>query len=249
MTVQVRGLREGLQSALRLAFPPRCLTCDASVTDDFGLCASCWRETPFISGLVCDLCGSPLPGDDTGRSEHCDDCLTIARPWVKGRAALLYRGNARDLVLSLKHSDRLDLAPSAAKWLYRAAAPLVEPGTVVAPVPLHWLRLLRRKYNQSAELSRPLARLAKADHCPDLLQRIRNTGTQDGRTRDGRFVNTEGAIRVDPRRCAGILGRPVLLVDDVMTSGATFAAAAEACLAAGASLVSVVALARVTKDA
>lgn len=236
-------------AALHLVYPPQCLTCGALVTTDFGLCGACWRQTPFISGLVCDLCGQPLPGEETGQPEQCDDCLTLARPWSRGRAALLYKDNARALVLALKHGDRLDLAPPSAVWMLRAATPILEPGMLVAPVPLHWLRLFRRRYNQSALLSRAIARAAGLDHCPDLLQRRRSTGTQEGRGRDARFANMAGAIALHPKRAGRAEGRHILLVDDVMTSGATLAAAAEACVAGGASAVSVVTLARVAKDA
>ena len=160
-----------MQALLRLIYPSQCLSCDALVESDFGLCGQCWRETPFINGLVCDSCGMPLPGGDPGEVAYCDDCLVIGRPWAQGRAAMLYRDNARDLVLSLKHADRTDLARPAGAWLFRAAAPLLRAGTIVAPVPLHWLRLFRRRYNQSALLSQALARMAGLDHIPDLLTR------------------------------------------------------------------------------
>ena len=238
----------GLQRAIAAIYPPQCLTCDALVASDFGLCPACWRDTPFVSGLVCCKCGSPLAGEE-GQDVLCDDCLAVGRPWSAGRAALLYRDNARRIVLALKHGDRMELARPAAEWLRQAAAPLIRPETVVVPVPLHWWRLIRRKYNQAALLSAALARAAGVAHCPDLLTRRRNTGSQEGRTRDDRFANLRGAFAVAPRRAGRIAGRPVLIVDDVMTSGATFAAAAEACLAAGASHVDVVALARVAKDA
>jgi predicted amidophosphoribosyltransferase len=238
----------GLQAVLRAVYPPQCLTCEAQVGEDFALCPDCWRLTPFIAGLVCDRCGLPLPGADPGHAVHCDDCLRLARPWARGRAAVLYEGNGRKLVLALKHGDRLDLARPAARWMLRAAAALVEPGMLVAPVPLHWVRLFRRRYNQSALLSGALARAAGLDHCPDLLLRARATPTQDGRSREARFENLAGALRMHPRRAALAKGRPVLIVDDVMTSGATLAAAAEACLAAGALSVSVAVLARVAKD-
>lgn len=238
----------GMQAALHLLYPPHCLTCDAVVTTDFGLCGTCWRETAFISGLVCDKCGTPLPGDDIGAAEYCDDCLTLARPWSQGRAALLYKDNARRMVLALKHGDRLDLARPAARWLLRSAMPILQPGMLVAPIPLHWLRLIKRRYNQAALLSGAVAKMAALEHCPDLLIRRRSTGSQEGRDRDGRFANMAGALSVHPRRIGRVEGRHVLLVDDVMTSGATFAAAAEACIAAGASGVSVLALARVAKD-
>ena len=157
----------------------------------------------------------------------------------------MYGDMARKVVLGIKYYDRHDSALPAGRWLARAAAPLIRADTLVAPVPLHWWRLFRRRYNQSALLSAALARTAGLAHCPDLLVRRRNTGTQDGRTREGRFTNLAGAIAACPRRAAMLAGRHVLLVDDVMTSGATLAAASEACFAQGADAVDVVALARV----
>lgn len=237
----------GMQALLHVVYPPQCLTCDERVTSDFGLCGVCWRDTPFVTGLVCDACGTPLPGDDSGDRVHCDDCLATPRPWSRGRAALIYDGNARHMVLALKHGDRLDLARPAAAWLLAAAAPIIQPGMLVTPVPLHWFRLVRRKYNQAAVLSRAVADAVGLEHCPDLLIRPRRTGTQDDRTREDRIRNMTGAIRPHPRRAGRILGRHVLIVDDVMTSGATLMAATEACLGAGASAVSVLALARVPR--
>ncbi len=238
-----------MQSALHLLFPPQCLGCGAPVASDFGLCATCWRDTPFIAGLACDRCGTPLPGSDDGEDVVCDDCMTIARPWAHGRAAFLYRDMGRRLVLALKHGDRQELAAPAAAWMVRSARQILLPDMLVAPVPLHWSRLLRRRFNQSALLSKEFARLAGLDHCPDLLRRVRRTASQEGRDRDGRFLNIHDAIALHPRRRLRLSGRPVLLIDDVMTSGATLAAATEACLAAGAAQVSVVTLARVAKDA
>ncbi len=238
----------GLQAAIHLIYPSQCLTCDARVTTDFGLCGDCWRETPFLSGLICDKCGTQLQGDDTGVPAFCDDCLMIARPWERGRAALIYKDNARALVLALKHGDRMDLARPAAAWLARAGADIIRRDMLLAPIPLHWMRLLKRRYNQAALLSGRLAKLAHLEHCPDLLLRRRATQAQTG-GRDARFANLVAAIAVNPRHSAQMTGRHILLIDDVMTSGATFAAAADACLAAGAAQVSTLVLARVVKDA
>lgn len=236
-----------VQSAMRLIYPPQCVLCGGRTDAEFALCGACWREARFTGGLVCDRCGVPLPGDDPGEPVHCDDCLVISRPWSRGRAAMLYGETGRRLALALKHGDRLELARPAAEWMARAARPILVPGMLVAPVPLHWLRLFRRRYNQSALLSSRVARLAGLEHCPDLLVRTRGTASQEGRDRDGRFANVAGAIRAHPRRRARLERRHVLLIDDVMTSGATLAAAADACLAAGATEVSVLVLARVAK--
>ncbi len=237
-----------MQALIHALYPPQCMTCKALVATDFGLCGDCWRATPFITGLACRKCGAPLPGDPEDTA-LCDDCLQIARPWEAGRAAMLYQDNARKIVLALKHGDQMEMARPAGDWLARAAQPLLRPGMVVVPVPLHWLRMLRRKYNQSALLSAALARATGLEHCPDALIRQRNTGSQEGRSRDARFASLQGAFAVHPRRGARIAGRPVLLVDDVMTSGATFAAATEGLMAGCAASVSVVSLARVAKQA
>ena len=238
------------QTLLHLVYPPRCLCCGGMVDREFGLCAPCWRDTPFIGGLVCDLCGTPLPGEaDPSGVVHCDDCMTVARPWARGRSALLYRDTARKLVLALKHGDRHDIAPPAAAWMARVAEPVLQADMLLAPVPLHWTRMLKRRFNQSALLSSALARQTGLAHCPDLLERNRRTPSLEGKGKDARFAALDAAIAVKPARRHRLIGRSVLIVDDVMTSGATLAASAEACLAAGAAQVSVVTLARVAKDA
>lgn len=238
----------GLQGALQLLYPPQCISCSEPVQSEFGLCSDCWRETPFISGLVCDQCGIPLPGTDPLERAICDDCMSMARPWDRGRSVFLYRDNGRQLVLALKHGDRMDLARPMASWLTKAAGPILQPDMLVVPIPLHWMRLFRRRFNQAALLSRGVARAAGLEHCPDALVRCRHTGSQDGKTRETRFANLVGAFRVPKGREKRVDGRNILLVDDVMTSGATFAAATEALFSAGARSVSVLGLARVAKD-
>lgn len=238
-----------LQVALQAVYPPQCISCGAGVTSDFGLCGECWRQTAFISGLVCDLCGVPVPGDGADDAAICDDCLTIARPWTRGRSAILYKDNGRRIVLALKHGDRLDLARPASVWMERVAKPLLRPDTLCVPVPLHWFRLFKRRYNQAAVLSAALAKLTHLENCPDGLIRTRSTGSQEGRSRDARFSGVREAFSVPDRQKERIRHRDILLIDDVMTSGATFGAATEALYHAGAASVSVLSLARVAKDA
>jgi ComF family protein len=238
-----------MQSALHLIYPPQCVSCDAPTDTDFALCPDCWRETPFISGLSCDLCGEPLPGEDDGSIVHCDACMTRQRPWARGRSALLYRGNARRMILALKHGDRPELARSFAPWLARAAEDILHDERLIVPIPIHWTRRLKRRYNQSAELSRALSHETGLAHAPQALIRPRRTAMHDGMSAEDRFINMDHAIAPHPKHGAALQGRDVLLLDDVMTSGATFHAAAHAAIGAGAASVKVLSLARVARDA
>lgn len=237
-----------MQTLVHLVFPPRCLNCGGLVETDFGLCSGCWRDTQFISGLVCDSCGKPLPGQ-SDRVEHCDECLAIARPWAQGRAALVYADVGRRLVLGLKHGDRHDIAHPAAQWMARETRPILRPDTLLVPVPLHLHRHLSRRYNQSALLAQALSEQLDCDWCPDALRRQQATPSLDGKSRHERFETLAGRISVPSIRTRLLKDRPVLIVDDVMTTGATLAACTEACLAAGASEVCVSVLARVAQDA
>lgn len=215
------------------------------VESDFGLCGTCWAETPFIGGTICDSCAVPLPGQSDGHRIECDACMATPRPWKQGRAALLYKDRARKLVLALKHGDRTEIAEPAARWMLQAVRDVLTEHTIVVPVPLHRFRLLKRRYNQSALLAHALAKAAGLAHFPDMLLRQRATPSQDGKSADERAENVRDAIITHPRRGHNLIKRPVLLVDDVMTSGATLAEAARACLAAGSGPVCVVVLARV----
>ncbi|WP_371170140.1 double zinc ribbon domain-containing protein [Aliiroseovarius sp. 2305UL8-7] len=234
-----------MQMLLGALYPPQCVSCDAPTDTDFGLCGDCWKGTPFIEGLVCDLCGDPLPGEDDGQLVHCDACLTTKRPWHQGRSAMVYAENARRLILALKHGDRPELSRAAAPWLARAAAPLLTDRTIIVPVPIHRSRLFRRRYNQSAELARAMSFQTGLKCVPDALVRLRRTMVHDGMGADQRFANMEGAIGLNSKPAVALQGRDVLLLDDVMTSGATFDAATRACLVAGADHVRVLSLARV----
>ncbi|MBO9434596.1 ComF family protein [Ruegeria sp. R13_0] len=225
------------------------MSCGELTESDFGLCATCWRDTPFIGGTVCDSCGMPVPGERDGFRIDCDDCRITLRPWQDGRAALLYKGRAKSLVLALKHGDRPELAKPAARWMAQAGREVLKPDMLIAPVPLHWSRLVKRRYNQSALLAQHLGRETGLEVCPDLLVRTARTPVLDGKTAVQRAEALDGVIAPHPKRHQRIKGRDILLVDDVMTSGATLAACTRACLAAGANHIFVLVLARVAKDA
>nr|WP_255599403.1 ComF family protein [Hasllibacter sp. MH4015] len=239
-----------MQSILHAVFPPECLNCGTMVEDSFAICGACWGDTPFVLGAACDLCGTGLPGQtpDRGEALTCRDCERIARPWDHGRAVFAYDGVGRKLVLALKHGDRAEVARAAGPWMARAIddVPLDDP--VLVPIPLHWTRLARRRFNQAALLAHALSRHINAEVAPMALLRARLTPTQDGRDREARFANLDAAITPHPRHAAALDGRDVVLIDDVMTSGATFSAATQACRRAGAKNVCVLALARVGPD-
>ena len=224
-------------------YPPRCLACTAATDAARGLCPACWADTHFIAGTACRKCGVPLVGD-AGAEDVCESCARHPPAWDRGAAALLYAGAGRRMVLALKHGDRLDMVRPLAAWMARAGRTLLAEADVVAPVPLHWRRLVMRRYNQSAELARRLGRDAGRPVVPDLLARRRATSPQSG-GRDGRAANQAGAFAIAPRHAGLVAGKRVLLVDDVLTSGATLSACADTLRAAGAAGVDALALARV----
>jgi ComF family protein len=238
-----------MQRALQLIYPSRCITCGDLVEGDFSLCGTCWRDTGFVTGPGCSKCGTPLPGEEVEESDLCDSCISIARPWSRGRTVFLYSENGRKIVLALKHGDRLDLVKPAAAWLAKSAGPLLSENTLIVPVPLHWTRLLKRRYNQSALLARGISKTTGHQYCPDLLIRKKRTKSLEGMNLGKRFETLANVITFNPRYRTMIGKHRVLLVDDVMTSGATLAACTDTCLAAGAKSVDIVTLARVAKTA
>jgi len=177
----------------------------------------------------------------------CDDCLRRPPAWKQGRAIAVYHGGARRISLALKHGDRLDMGPVMARWMIDAGRDVLQSADIIAPVPLHWTRLVKRRYNQAAELSKRIAQQAGVQHIPDLLTRFKRTSMQVQMSRDDRFENQRAALRVTPRFEQAIQKKRILLVDDVMTTGATLSACAEACMSADADHVNVLVFARVAR--
>lgn len=232
--------RIAARRAIDLVMPPHALDEGADRPFAPGLSAAAWTRIAFVDGPVCDGCGLPFAYDIRSR---CAACLARPRAFDRARCACLYDDASRDLILKLKHGDRPDLARLFALWLHRAAPELLAMCDVVAPVPMHPGRLFRRRYNQAAEIARPLARLAGRRHLPDVLVRSRDTGGQGGRSRRGRREAVRGAFSAPaPARVQGLR---ILLVDDVLTTGATAEACARALKKAGAAAVDVAVVARV----
>ncbi len=209
-----------------------------------GLGAETWGRIEFIEAPVCDGCGLAFPYD-LGEGVRCAACQARPRAFDRARAACTYDDTSRELILRLKHGDRPDLGLLFARWLARSGGPLLEEADAVLPVPLHPLRLLSRRYNQAAEIARPLARLSGRPYLPGALVRRRATEIQGHKSWRSRRLNVQGAFEVPRRARAGIEGRRLLLIDDVMTTGATAEACAAALVKAGAAAVDVCVVARV----
>src|SRR5262245_36267902 len=229
--------------ALDIALPTLCVSCREPV-DGEGVCAACWARLSFIAPPFCPRLGIPFvydPGPELLSME------AIASPpaYQRARAAVRYDDVARTLVHSLKYQDRTDLAPAMGRWMARAGKELLDEADVLVPVPLHWRRGWSRRYNQSGALARVISRQSGVKLASEALRRIRPTEQQIGLSRPQRAANVQGAFKVAPERSADITGRRVILIDDVLTTGATVDTCARALLRAKAAQVDVLVFARV----
>ncbi len=231
---------------LDMLLPPRCMLCGEAVAEPGRLCAACWPKLDFIAAPLCPCCGTPftLP---VPAGMLCGACLAKPPRYRRARAALVYGGGGRELVLRFKRADRTDLARGLADLMVRAGADLLKDADLIVPVPLHRGRLWRRRYNQSALLAQALAKRSGKPALPDLLQRLRATPSLGGLGRQQRRRALAGAIRVDPVRREAVRGKSILLIDDVFTTGATTGACLRALQQAGAAAVDILTLARVVR--
>jgi ComF family protein len=242
------ALGKTLAGIADLIVPPCCLVCRAPLEAHHLLCAGCWREVHFIRPPLCDVLGIPLPFD---AGERTISAAAAARPpaYDRARAVAHYSGAMRTLIHQFKYADRHDARALFGRWLAEAGHTLIVGIDIVVPVPLSRLRLLSRRFNQAAILAQELSRRTGLAVDLHSLQRARFTKTQVGLTHDQRRRNLAGAFRVRQSRRAALEGRHVLLIDDVITTGATVEACARALKRAGAARVDVLALALVTNEA
>lgn len=240
------------RTVLDAVLPPLCLGCNEIVGEPGGLCAACWQDFSFVSAPHCACCGTPFE-EDLGAEALCAGCLARRPHYNRARAALIYDDQSRRLILPFKHGDRTDIARACGDWMARAGAELLASADFVAPVPLHWRRLFMRRYNQAALLARVLVRQLVPPHkvrlAPDLLRRHRWTGSQTGLRARERRRNVREAFDVHPHWRSEVTGKRILLVDDVLTTGATVEACSRVLERAGADCVDVLTLARVIRPA
>jgi len=240
------SLRRVANVLLDAVLPPRCLKCGELVGDHGALCATCWAGLRFINDPCCAACGLPFEFD-LGPDALCGACSAERPRFDRARAALVYDDASRDLVLRFKHADRLEGARTLARWMARAGAGLIAEADLIVPVPLHRWRLVRRRYNQAAVLANAIGRAQGKRVAPDLLLRRRPTASQGHLGRSARRQNVAGAFAVKSKSDQILTGQRVLLVDDVLTTGATAESCARVLLKAGAKAVDLLVLARVVR--
>ncbi|MEX0583217.1 MAG: ComF family protein [Sneathiella sp.] len=236
------------KTVLDAVFPPGCVNCAEPIDTPGNLCGRCWPEMTYISAPFCDICGYPFEYY-AGDGMICAACLKRPPAYSKARAVLKYDEASRDMILGYKHSDQTNRAPTFAQWMYRAGMSLIEDCDVICPVPLHRQRLIRRRYNQSAMLAGELSKLSGKPAILDLITRKRQTRTQGGLSARARFRNVRGAFDVNPARGMLLEGARVLLIDDVLTTGATVEACSKCLLGAGALNVDILTFSRVVRAA
>lgn len=242
-----KKLQHSSKLALNLLFPPLCMACRKQVSEPGALCPTCWKNIRFLEGPMCACCGLVFE-IDPGAETLCAACHARAPAYDMARAIMRYDEHSRGPILALKHADRLDHIPAYLRWLERCGRELITECDVIIPVPLHPYRLWYRRYNQAAELARSLARSTRKPAAFAVLQRGRHTPSQGSMpTANARHRNMRGAFRVSSRHKSAIAGRNILLIDDVLTTGATVEACARALKRAGAVKVFVLALARVVR--
>jgi ComF family protein len=237
------ALRASLGLVVDVALPRLCPACRVPVGDE-GLCPACWSKLSFIAPPYCERLGIPFPFDG-GPGLLSMEAIADPPAYNRARAAVRYDDIARTLVHALKYGDRLDLAPTMGRWMANAGRELIANADAIVPVPLHWRRLWARRFNQSALLAEIIAKTAGRPVAHAALKRVKATPQQVGLPKAERAVNVQGAFRVSADGKAEVAGRKLLLVDDVLTSGATVDACARALLRAGAANVDVLVFARV----
>jgi ComF family protein len=233
-----------LRLALDVALPPLCPSCREPLGDGVGLCATCWSKLSMIEPPYCARLGIPF-AYDAGPGLLSMEAISDPPAYDRARAAVRYDDIARALVHAYKSGDRLDLAPLIAGWMARAGRELLADADGLIPVPLHWRRLWARRFNQSATLAAEIGKIGNVPVITDALKRVRATQHQVGLSKSERARNVQGAFRIAAEAKGQVAGRRLVLVDDVLTSGATADTCARALLRAGAAHVDVLVFARV----
>jgi ComF family protein len=224
--------------------PPRCLACGEIVGEPDSLCGSCWAAITFFAPPWCAVCGLPFP-HPMGAAALCGACARRRPSWDRARAVLRYDKNSRQLLLAFKHGDRTHLAGAFGRWMHRAGGEVLDGVDLLVPVPLHWTRLFRRRFNQAALLAQAIHAAGGPPVAADWLVRRRRTPSQGLLGPAARARNVRGAFAL--RRGCDVKGKRIVLIDDVLTTGATAEECARVLRRRGAAFLGVLTLARAVR--
>lgn len=228
--------------------PPHCVLCQGILETDQGLCGACWKKINFISNPFCQTCGLPLPFEtQESQNINCGPCSLEPPIFDQARSAVIYDTCSKDLILRFKHGDHTSLTPFFTKWLLSTGQGFLNQADYILPVPLHWTRLLKRRYNQAALLAKALGHQSAVTYLPSALKRIRATAPQGHMGKEERAQNVANSFVLSKTYANILKGKAVILVDDVFTSGATLDACTKALKRGGVQKVYALTLARVAR--
>ena len=228
---------------LDIVYPPRCISCSGNVHENGGICAKCWGDINFIADPQCNICGFPFDFEASTGS-ICSGCITHEPSFSKARAVFLYDNASRNMIKSFKYNDRIENRAAYARWMARVGIDMLSEANIIIPVPIHFGKLLLRKYNQAAVLAHELAKISSKPVFSNALIRTKYTQTQAGFLRKERFKNIKGAFKVNPKYFDILKDKKILLIDDVITTGATAEECTNIMLKAKAARVEVLTLAK-----
>lgn len=246
-----RALKRGLDAIL----PPRCPITGQKVESVGAISYEAWKELTFISNPKCQCCGIPFeiktdPDAAVPEEFLCAECLSTPRPYDRARATFVYDDTCKPMILAFKHADKPQLHTTLAPLLAGTLEEFDEDPAnpfILVPVPLHWLRLIKRRYNQAAILANALTKMTGFETWPDALTRTRHTPPQGHMGPKDRHKNVAGAFALNPKIQSKLSGKNIILIDDVHTTGATIEECSKILKAAGAKTVNVLTVARAVR--
>ncbi|MDR2723606.1 MAG: ComF family protein [Holosporaceae bacterium] len=225
-----------------ICFPITCCNC-GKIVDSEGLCLDCWKKIKWLSDPKCKICGTPFEIDINAL---CPMCIKKKPYFDKAISTFEYDDFSKSLVLKFKHGDATYICQQLAVWLYRVSGEVIKNSDIIIPVPIHFFKRLKRKYNQSELLAQRLGKFGGIPYEPRVLRKKKHTQQQEGLSRNARLKNINGSFDVAPKYAHLLHGKTIILVDDVLTTGATANECSKILKRAGAGKVVVLTMARVS---
>ena len=236
-------IRPVAKRLLDIVYPPHCISCGVDIDKNGNVCAKCWGDISFITDPQCNVCGFPFDFE-MQEGSICAGCTKNMPHFSKARAVFLYDDSSYRMITSFKYNDRVENRLAYARWMVRAGAGMLHEADLIIPVPLHFFKLIMRQYNQAALLAHELAKIVDKQVLANAITRKKYTKTQAVFSHKGRFKNIKGAFQINPKYQNLIANKKILLVDDVITTGATANECAKILLKSGAGRVELLTLAK-----